>query len=325
MACQFFLNVLVVALTAIHLSDEHKMLTRAQAVVGHNASSPKMENHERNTSANLGRKSLVMRFKRQAYRDSNYPRTIWSDGPVPFTIDSRLPKHARSIVLKSVAFWRDNTCIDFAFNGRGRNSIAFIRGKGCYSSIGRVWYARSQALSVGQECEHSPNYRIMHFLQFHTITHELAHALGIFHTQSRTDRDRYVTIISGNAEHSQRSNFIAESSRVSENYGIPYEYGSVMHYRNHEFSVNNYPTVVARDPLHRQTMGSGTGPSFLDVLLVNKHYNCLDRCKKYNTSCVNGGYPHPRRCDYCMCPSGFGGRFCETKVALLQRIINAFP
>lgn len=33
----------------------------------------------------------------------------------------------------------------------------------------------------------------------------------------------------------QRSNFVAETSKISENYGIPYEYGSVMHYRNHEY------------------------------------------------------------------------------------------
>ncbi|VDM27442.1 unnamed protein product [Toxocara canis] len=60
-------------------------------------------------------------------------------------------------------------------------------------------------------------------------------------------------------------------------------------------------------------MGSGTGPSFLDVLLVNKHYNCLEKCNRYNTKCANGGYAHPRRCDVCTCPSGFGGQFCETK------------
>uniref|UniRef100_A0A0M3IDY4 Metalloendopeptidase n=1 Tax=Ascaris lumbricoides TaxID=6252 RepID=A0A0M3IDY4_ASCLU len=158
--------------------------------------------------------------------------------------------------------------------------------------------------------------------QFHTVTHELAHALGIFHTQSRSDRDQYVTIIAGNAEKDQRSNFVAETSKISENYGIPYEYGSVMHYRNHElayrFSVNQLPTVVPRDPLHEQTMGSGTGPSFLDVLLVNKHY----RCKNYNTKCANGGYAHPRRCDICACPSGFGGKFCESKASSQKSIHN---
>ncbi|VDM44854.1 unnamed protein product [Toxocara canis] len=210
----------------------------------------------------LTMRTVLWRHKRQAFRDSHYPQTIWGDGPIPFTIDNALPQHAKSIVWKSVNFWRDNTCIDFEFNGRGRNSISFIRMPASCS----VQKFRNQTLErAGMETldaeavhfdylahpkEGSRNALGDNFdgalligkgmLQqhwtrlFHTVTHELAHALGLFHTQSRFDRDQYVTIVAGNAQKDQRSNFIAETPRVSENYGIPYEYGSVMHYRYHE-------------------------------------------------------------------------------------------
>uniref|UniRef100_A0A0N5AS91 Metalloendopeptidase n=1 Tax=Syphacia muris TaxID=451379 RepID=A0A0N5AS91_9BILA len=146
-----------------------------------------------------------------------------------------------------------------------------LQGKGCYSAIGKIWFRQRQELSVGSICEH-----------FHTVAHELAHALGIFHTQSRPDRDRYVIINEQNAQRNQKTNFRAEKSAKCATYDIPYEYGSVMHYRTHEFSVNRKATVIPRNPLYVQTMGSGTGPSFLDVLLVNKHYNCLSKFRKFS-------------------------------------------
>uniref|UniRef100_A0A0N5AS88 EGF-like domain-containing protein n=1 Tax=Syphacia muris TaxID=451379 RepID=A0A0N5AS88_9BILA len=37
------------------------------------------------------------------------------------------------------------------------------------------------------------------------------------------------------------------------------------------------------------------------------------RCMGVETLCQNGGYPHPRHCDICICPSGFSGTFCEKK------------
>lgn len=115
--------------------------------------------------------------------------------------------------------------------------------------------------------------------QFHTITHELAHALGLFHTHCRPDRHYYVNIYTNRIlvrisslpiatrfiqpkkdffclpqtykkrhifsatkrfyaqfflQKTQQENFKAESSLVSTSYDLPYEYGSVMHYRKNE-------------------------------------------------------------------------------------------
>lgn len=71
-------------------------------------------------------------------------------------------------------------------------------------------------------------------------------------------------------------NFDISSPSDMNFYGIPYEYGSVMSYASVSFAVDKYvPCIIPHDPLYLQTMGQRTGPSFLDVLEMNRHYGCL--------------------------------------------------
>ena len=54
------------------------------------------------------------------------------------------------------------------------------------------------------------------------------HALGVYHQQSRADRDQYVVIKEGNIEPGRENNFDKESTSL--NYGVEYDYFSIMHY-----------------------------------------------------------------------------------------------
>lgn len=62
------------------------------------------------------------------------------------------------------------------------------------------------------------------------VTHELGHTIGLYHTQSRYDRDHNVIVNTANIQQGTAHNFDKETADNTDNYGIPYEYGSNMHY-----------------------------------------------------------------------------------------------
>ena len=57
--------------------------------------------------------------------------------------------------------------------------------------------------------------------------HEFGHALGLWHEQMRFDRDQYIKVLYQNLGFYQ-----GQYQRVDEtvSHGVPYDYGSVMHY-----------------------------------------------------------------------------------------------
>ncbi|KAK6013906.1 astacin, partial [Ostertagia ostertagi] len=61
------------------------------------------------------------------------------------------------------------------------------------------------------------------------VAHEFMHALGIFHMQSRSDRDNFITVDMTNVPTQNQHNYNKLTAAESINY-TPYEYGSVMHY-----------------------------------------------------------------------------------------------
>lgn len=106
------------------------------------------------------------------------------------------------------------------------------------------------------------------------VTHEIGHAVGFFHEQSRSDRDEAIYINWPNVQEGFELQFEKEEDV---NFGVPYDYMSTMQYPSWAFSkrVLEKNTVVTVDPKYQRLLGKNTkGLSFRDKAIMNRLYNC---------------------------------------------------
>ena len=67
-------------------------------------------------------------------------------------------------------------------------------------------------------------------MQVDTALHELGHSIGLHHEQNRRDRDDYIWVRSEYMDPKYRFASDMENEEDITNYGIAYDYGSIMHY-----------------------------------------------------------------------------------------------
>ena len=112
------------------------------------------------------------------------------------------------------------------------------------------------------------------------ILHEICHALGLWHEQSRPDRNNYVTIHWENIEDGEESNFRIKKEKEVDYQGTGYDYGSIMHYGTGAFNncpncetitVNNNEEYVRQG---RPFIGQSEGLSPIDIIQIKRLYKC---------------------------------------------------
>ncbi|GMT14735.1 hypothetical protein PFISCL1PPCAC_6032, partial [Pristionchus fissidentatus] len=221
--------------------------------------------------------------------------TSWGKTPIPYSIYN-ISDHVKETFRNALTHWEEVTCVRFIENGPGTDRVSIYANEGCSSTVGKV--GGEQTMSLADSCK-----------SLGTVIHEVEHLLGVFHTQSRVDRDSFVEVLSENIQPGSEHDF-EKYSDTSETLGIPYEYGSLLHYSDTLFSSNGQPTLHSLDPLYQKSMGSHL-PSFYDIALINTFYSCYDNCMGTSITCRNGGIQDVNDCSRCLCPQGYGGRLCE--------------
>ncbi|CAH1774642.1 unnamed protein product [Owenia fusiformis] len=214
----------------------------------------------------------------------------------------------KAAIRKAIYKWENTTCVRFKELSVGDDDpkspfISFTNlDPQCFSYIGRQRITIPQPVNFAESCIEQPG----------TLEHEIGHALGFWHEQARPDRDHFVRINTGNIEAMKENNFLKVPDIQSEAYGVEYDYSSVMHYHGKAFSKNEGITIKALDDLYQSSMGQRTGLSFADIKTANTAYcGLVCRPLPVGKSCKWGGYVDPNNCQQCVCPDGFGGRYCN--------------
>ncbi|KAI1723407.1 astacin (Peptidase family m12A) domain-containing protein [Ditylenchus destructor] len=203
----------------------------------------------------------------------------------------------KNLIRSGLRHVESHTCIRFTESSSSQDYLQYIRGSGCWSSVGRT--GGRQQVSIGYGCD-----------ALGIVAHETLHALGLWHEQSRTDRDTYININFDEIYPGTQSNFEKRTPSTSDNMGQPYDLGSVMHYGSKAFAIDyNAYSVITRDSAYQQTIGQRAGISFKDAKMINLRY-CSKVCTQ-KLACQNGGYTDPNNCNRCKCPDGYGGTHCQ--------------
>lgn len=196
----------------------------------------------------------------------------WPNSTIPYVISSGHPK--KSDIEWAIAHINDNTNLCLIPRTTQDDYVQFISGSGCASSVGRQ--TGRQDILVGN-CSRG------------SIAHEILHAAGLWHEQSREDRDNFITINLANVQDGKAHNFnkhVADGTDIGS-----YDYGSIMHYGKTAFSKNGNNTIDIKIPpgAASTSIGQRNGLSTKDKAAVNNLYQpgpCKEDCISFNPTNV---------------------------------------
>jgi hypothetical protein len=169
---------------------------------------------------------------------------------VPYITEDSLESRVRD----AIAHWEAHTPFRFVRRNNQIDYLSFKRLNGCWSFVGRR--GGEQEISLGSGCG------------LGAAIHEIGHALGLWHEQSRSDRDNYIEIVRENIIPDQLHNFDMHA-QDGDDLGA-YDYSSIMHYPPTAFSVNGGVTIRA---LGGKPIGQRNGLSAGDIAAINMMYS----------------------------------------------------
>ncbi|WP_448697954.1 M12 family metallopeptidase [Mucilaginibacter sp. AW1-3] len=188
----------------------------------------------------------------------------WPNKIIYYTITNTINQAA---INQAISHWQANTGMQFVVRTTQPNYVDFagvpLPGASGDSQIGMI--GGQQFIRLEDNCP------------VQTVIHEIGHTVGLFHEQSRADRDQYINVNWSNINPNftyQYQTYLVQGYFGSE--AGPYDFQSVMGYSSF-YTVVAYPGDFTPQitALNGATFSQGTGLSAGDILGVQLLYQDL--------------------------------------------------
>ncbi|WP_158620258.1 MULTISPECIES: M12 family metallopeptidase [Corallococcus] len=177
--------------------------------------------------------------------------TMWPSETVYYVVNNTLPSQAR--VMNAISHWQTFTNLRFVQRTNQNNYVEFVRGTGCSSRLGMT--GGRQVITLEDACDSG------------NIIHEIGHAIGLLHEQTRLDRDSFVRIHWNNIQSGQSHNFERYDQAGHNGFDRgPFDFNSIMMYHPHSFSSNGQPTITRLDGSLFSTQHTALSPGDLNII-----------------------------------------------------------
>ena len=181
-------------------------------------------------------------------QEASYTGTPWTGGLVYYDFDGNVTAQNQARSLTAMAEWAAVANVRFIPRTTQANYIHFQNSNGNNSFVGMIG---------GPQTLNMFNWNFKYI-----ICHELAHALGFRHEQTRPDRDTFVTINFGNICCNASSNFQINPSATTTG---AYDFLSIMHYGRTAFSTGSADTITCK-PAYAQFQNQIGNRSYMTLM-----------------------------------------------------------
>jgi len=189
-------------------------------------------------------------------------------GEIPICFDPTISEDHRQIILHATQHYKDHVpCIGFVEVApvvaekkcSVKPGIWAQSGSGNWANLGASIHSGGPTLTLSSK-------------SLGIAVHELGHAIGMAHEQSRPDADQYVKTHKENVADGKWHNF---ETHMDADTTVPYDIMSVMHYNGEAFTKSpGLKTIEEINPDPSKVMGQRMGLSKADAQQVANMYDC---------------------------------------------------
>jgi len=178
---------------------------------------------------------------RKSRGGAGFGMTMWTNAKVPTYRDPSFTDIDYKVFTRSKDLIEKKTCIRFVPK-TGNGDHLFLKRECACGSTADGCFEGGYTDGLGSW---SPRYLVMSSAcldgnsneDVTFMVHEIFHALGVEHTQTRPDRDNYVIVHEDNIKPRFRSQY--DLCSQCKTYGTPYNCMSIMHYRDYFFQTDS--------------------------------------------------------------------------------------